>query len=195
MPDDDRFPARLSPTWRKVLRGFELGESPVRITGDMVIALADTVRRVHGVALLPSMAERMQQAAISGQPFQRTRIPGRRHVPTEIAEQAAAALSVTMQRELALVSPAEASLLLARKILAELAYHYGFDRMAQKLIKDADSPGQFRVVVSEMLSSEPVSRLAERFLVRPTGDGLRAPPRKLQRLSPTQLLATPLEDL
>src|SRR5215467_13213938 len=103
MPDDDRFPRHLTPSWRKVLRGLQ-GRDPVDRVADAVTqALAATVRTVHGVPSLPGLAERMQEAATSGTPLQRPLSPDVRHVPTEIAEQIAASLAVTMQRELALV--------------------------------------------------------------------------------------------
>jgi hypothetical protein len=195
VPDDDRFPRALSPAWRKVRHGLEGGESIARLTGDVVIAMADTVRRVGGVRSLPGIAARMQHAAISGQPFQRRPVKGRCHVPTEIAEQTAAALAATIQEELALVSPAEAALLLARRVLDGLACHYGFDRMVQGLIKDAYGPSELRAIFAEILSAEPVSALARRFVARPDGLGLRAPARHLRRLSAVELLSTPLEDL
>lgn len=137
MPGDDRFSRYLTPTWKRALRSLQGREPAERVADNLTAAaLAATMRTVHGVPMLPQIAQRMQEAAIHGTRFETIARPDTRHVPTELAEQAAAALAVTMQRELALVSPAQAALILARKVVAELAYHYGFDRMPHKLLGD-----------------------------------------------------------
>lgn len=52
MPDDDRFPRYLSPAER---------------VGDAVTkAVAATIRTVHGIPSLPTLAERMREAAAKG---------------------------------------------------------------------------------------------------------------------------------
>jgi hypothetical protein len=133
MPDDDRFPRYLSPAWRTVLRSRQ-GHDPAERVGDAVTkALAATIRAVHRIPSLPSLAEKMREAASRGDPPRFDYPAGREHVPTKIAERAAATLAMTMQRDLALVSPAGATLLLARRVVKDLAYHYGFDRMVQAL--------------------------------------------------------------
>jgi hypothetical protein len=133
----------------------------------------------------------MQEAAAAGTVTQ-SRIPGsaeaRWHAPTDIAERAAAALAATMPEELALVSPGEAALLLARRMLADLAFHCGFDRMAPLLTGEGTyDAGELQSLLAQILASDQVSKLAKRLLTRPDGAGLRAPRRRQRRL--------PLEDL
>ncbi len=195
MPDDDRFSRYIGPAWRKVLRSLQGRDAPERL-GDVVTqALAATVRAVHGVPSLPDLAERMQEAAVRGQPLERRPAPDVRHVPTEIAEQIAAGLATSMQRELALVSPGQAAGLLAHRLLAGFAYHYGFDRMVQILVKDTYTIRDLRAVMTDVLSGEQVSKLAGRFAARPTGDGLRAPARRARSRLMPELLTTDLEGL
>jgi hypothetical protein len=66
MPDDDRFPRYLSPAWGKVLRCLQ-GHDPVERVGDAVTkAVAATIRTVHWIPSLPSLAEKMREAASRG---------------------------------------------------------------------------------------------------------------------------------
>jgi len=195
MPDDDRFSRYLTPAWKRVLRSLQGRDPAERISDNLTTALAATMRAVHGVPMLPQIAERMQEAAIHGTRFEKIARLDARHVPTELAEQAAAALAVTMQRELALVSPAQAALILARKVVAEVAHHYGLERMLHKLLKDDYTISEVRVLFADALSGEQVAKLTTRFLARPTGDGLRAPARKLRRLAGPDLLNADLDAL
>jgi hypothetical protein len=193
MPDDDRFSTYLTPRWRKVFRSLQGHDPASRIEDAVTQALAATVRVVHGVSSLPSLAERMREAAVRGSSLQLANRRG--HVPTEIAEQAAAALATTMQRDLALVSPAQAALLLARRILTDLAYHYGFDRMVPVLLKDAYTASDLRAVMTEVLAGEQVSRLATRFLSRPSGKGLHAPAKQMRKRALADLIDIDLDAL
>ena len=195
MPDDDRFPRYLTPAWRKVLVSLQGHDAPDRVRDVMTQALAATVRAVHGVPSLPDLAARMREAAVHGRPLDRVPISDGRHVPTEIAEQIAAGLAVSMQRELALVSPAQAANLLAQRLLTGFAYHYGFDRMVQILVKDTYTIRDLRAIMTDALSGEQVTRLAARFVARPTGDGLRAPARQARRRLLPELLTMDLEAL
>jgi hypothetical protein len=195
MPDDDRFSRYLTPRWKRVLRSLQGRDPAERVADNLTAALAATMRTVHGVPPLPQIAERMQEAAISGTRFEKIARPDARHVPTVLAEQAAAALAVTMQRELALVSSAQAALVLARKVVTEVAYHYGFDRMLDKLLNDERTTSDVRELFAGALSGDQVAKLTTRFLERPTGDGLRAPARKLRRLAGPELLDADLETL
>jgi len=198
MPDDDRFSRHLTPAWRKVLRSLQGHDPAERIADAVAQALAATVRTVQGVPSLPGLAERMREAAAGGSSFRRdvtAGAPNGSHVPTEIAEQAAAVLAATMQRELALVSPGQAAMLLARRVLADLAYHYGFDRMVRQLVNKEYTATELRAVMAEVVAGEQVSRLATRFLSRPSGDGLRAPPRRLRKRPLADLLGVDLEAL
>jgi 7-cyano-7-deazaguanine synthase in queuosine biosynthesis len=134
----------------------------------------------------------MQDAAAAGS-VSRSRLPGsaeaRRHVPTDVAERAAAALAAGMPGELALVSPPEAALVLARRLLGDLAFHYGFDRMAPLLTRDGiyDAP-ELQSLLTEVLASDQVSKLAKRLLNRPDGVGLRAPSRSRPPVAAENLL-------
>ena len=195
MPDDDRFPRYLSPAWRKVLRCLQ-GHDPADRVGDAVTnALAATIRTIHGIPSLPSLAEKMRKAASRGDSLHFDPPAGREHVPTKIAERAAATLAMTMQRELALVSPADATLLFARRVVKDLAYHYGFDRMVQALPQESYGYGDLRAVMTAALAGDPMARLAAGFASRPTGEGLRAPARRGQKRAPADLLDTDLESL
>lgn len=93
MPDDDRFPRYLSPAWRKALRCLQ-GHDPADRVGDAVTkALAATIRTIHGIPSLPSLAEKMREAASRGDSLHFDPPAGREHVPTKIAERAAATLA------------------------------------------------------------------------------------------------------
>lgn len=195
MPDDDRFPRYLSPAWRKVLRCLQ-GHDPAERVGDAVTkAVAATIRTIHGIPSLPSLAEKMREAAATGDSLRLDSQASREHVPTKIAERAASTLAVTMQRDLALVSPADATLLLARRVVKDLAYHYGFDRMIQALPQGSYRHGDLRAVMTAALAGDPMAKLAARFASRPTGEGLRAPAKRGQRRALADLLDTDLESL
>jgi hypothetical protein len=195
MPDDDRFSRYLTPAWKRVLRSLQGRDPAERVADNLTTALAATMRAVHGVPMLPQIAERMQEAAIHGTRFEKIARPDTRHVPTELAERAAAALAVTMQRGLALVSPAQAALILARKVVTEVAHHYGLERMLHKLLQDEYTISEVRALFADALSGDQVTKLTARFLAHPTGSGLRAPDRKLRRLAATELLNADLEAL
>src|SRR5260370_7578124 len=86
MPDDDRFSRYIGPAWRKVLRSLQGRDAPERL-GDVVTqALAATWRAVHGVPSLPDLAQRMQQAAVRGQPLDRRPAPAPTPIPTQIPD-------------------------------------------------------------------------------------------------------------
>jgi hypothetical protein len=199
MPDDDRMPGYLGASWRKVRRCLQARE-PVERTADAIsVALAGTLRATHGVPRLAGIAARMQEVAFAGAPAQ-SRVPGsdeaRRHVPTDIAERAAGCLAATMPEVLALVSPEEASLLLAKRLLADLAYHYGLDRIAPLLVAEGEyDPGELQSFFDEVLASEQVSKLAKRLLDRPNGKGLRAPRRRRFKMPLKDLLETDLAEV
>jgi hypothetical protein len=200
MPDDDRIPTSLTAPWKRVLR-YLRGQRPVEETADAVAsAMAATLRNVHGVPGLPEIAHRMQEAAAGGTAGH-SRVPGsadaRRHVPTDVAERAAAGFAATMSSELALVSPAAAALMLARRVIAGLAYHYGLDRIGPLLAAEGVySTHELQDLFSEILASDQVSKLAKRLIARPTGEGLRAPDRRRRvRKSLEDFINTPIADL
>lgn len=200
MPDDDRIPRRMTAAWLKVMRCLRNGRPTAEAADAVTSALAATLRDVHGVPELPEIAARMQEAAVSGAVIQ-SRVPGsggaRRHVPTDVAERAAAGFAATMRSELALVSPAQATLLLAKRVIANLAYHYGLDRIGPLLAADGVySTRELQDLFTEILASDQVSKLTKRWLARPDGVGLRAPARQRRvRISLEDLVNTPIADL
>lgn len=199
MPDDDRIPRKVTGKWNKVLRCLR-NRLPAEDTTDAVAsAIAETIRDVHGVPDLPVIAVRMRQAATAGTAVHSC-VPGseraRTHVPTDVAERAAAGFAATMQSELALVSPAQAAFLLARRVVAGLAYSYGLDRIAPLLAAEGSyTTAELQGLFNEILASEQVSRLAKYLLKRPTGQGLRAPRRQRARRQTRDLLNTPIAEL
>lgn len=200
MPDDDKIPTTLTAPWKKVLRCLRSRRPTEEATNAVTSAMAATLRNVHGVPGLPDIARRMQTAAASGTVGQ-SRIPGlgdaRHHVPTDVAERAAAGFAATMRSELALVSPGTAALMLARRVIAGLAYHYGLDRIGPLLAAEGVyNTGELQDLFSEILASDQISKLAKRFHARPTGEGLRAPDRQRRtHKSLEDLIDTPIAEL
>lgn len=199
MPDDDRIPRNLTGKWNKVLRCLRNRLPKDETTNAVTSAIAETIRRVHGVPDLPVIAARMQQSAAAGT-ADRSRIPGsgraRVHVPTDVAERAAAGFAATMQSDLALISPAQAAFLLARRVVDGLAHVYGLDRIAPLLAAEGSyTTGELQGLFNEILASDQVSKLAKYLLKRPTGEGLRAPRRGRPRRQTRDLLNTPIGEL
>src|ERR1035437_1019503 len=196
MPDDDRFPQYLSPSWKKVLRCLQRRRPADNAADAVASAIAATIRDVRGVPGLPAIVARMQEDAAAGAAVQ-SRLPGsaqtRSHVPTDVAERAAAGFAATMQSELALVSPTHAAMLLARRVVEGLAYHYGLDRIAPLLAAGGVySTRELRDLFSEILASDQISKLAKSLLMKPTGKGLRAPARRRARRPLNELINTPI---
>jgi hypothetical protein len=139
MPDDDRIPRALTGAWRRVLRSLQGRQPAERTASTVVSALAATLRSVHGVPGLPGIAAQMQDAAQAGLATG-SWIPAsdaaRRHIPTRVAERAAAALVGTLREGLALVSPDSAAMILAERVVRDLAYTYGLDRIAPVLLAE-----------------------------------------------------------
>lgn len=200
MPDDDRFPRGMTAAWRKVMRCLRSRRSAAEAADAVASALAATLRDVHGVPDLPQIVARMQEAAASGAPIQ-SRVPGsedaRRHIPTDVAERAAAGFAATMRSELALVSPTQATMLLGKRVIANLAYHYGLDRIGPLLAADGVyGTRELQDLFTEILASDQVSRLTKRWLERLDGVGLRAPSRQRRvRRSLEDLVNTPIAEL
>ena len=200
MPDDDRIPTSLTAPWKKVLRCLRSRRPAEETTDAVTTAMAATLRDVHGVPGLPDIALRMQEAAASGT-VEQSRVPGsadaRRHVPTDVAERAAAGFAATMRSELALVSPGTAALMLSRRVVAGLAYHYGLDRIGPLLAAEGVySTRELQDLFREVLASDQISKLAKRLLARPTGEGLRAPDRRRRARRPLEdFINTPIAEL
>jgi hypothetical protein len=199
VPDDDRMPSYLGSSWRKVLRCLQGRESVERTADAVSVALAATLRSAHGVPRLAGIAAQMQEAVASGAPAQ-SRVHGsedaRQHVPTDIAERAAGCLAATMPEVLALVSPEKASLILAERLLADLAYHYGLDGIAPLLVAEGQyDAAELQSLLDDVLASEQISKLAKRLLNRPNGTGLRAPRQRRFKLPLNDLLDTDLAEV
>jgi hypothetical protein len=197
MPDDDRIPKTLTGPWKKVLRCLR-NRRPADETADAVTtALAATIRGVPG---LPDIALRMQEVA-ANETVGGSRVPAsedaRRHVPTDVAERAAAGVAATMRSELALVSPGTAALMLAKRVVAGLAYHYGLDRIGPLLAAEGVyRTSELQDLFSEILASDQISTLAKRLVARPTGEGLRAPDRQRRTRRPLEdIIHMPISDL
>jgi hypothetical protein len=199
MPDDDRIPRYLTASWRKVFRCLQGRESVERTADAVTGALAATLHTSHGVPGIRGIAVQMQQSAADGTVGQ-SRVPdsedARRHAPTDIAERAAAMLAATMPDVLALVSPDQAALMLANRVLADLAYHYGLDRMVPLLAAEGTyDTGELQALLAEILASEQISKLAKRLLARPNGIGVRAPRRRRFRRPLEEILNADLAEV
>lgn len=178
MPDDDRIPRALTGAWRRVLRSLQ-GQQPAERTASMVVsALAATLRSVQGVPGLHGIAAQMHHAARAGLvtgSWMPASDAARRHVPTRVAERAAAALVATMREKLALVSPDQAAMMLAERVVHDLAYAYGLDRIAPVLLAEGryDTAELQRLLAEAQKARSPASAPAAcsswRPALRPRG--------------------------
>ena len=168
MPDDDKLPRSLSARWQRVLKAFKAGESQEAIEHHVAKATAETLRRTHGVPELPALSAQMYLAAATGYDGHGADGSNRRalsaHIPTRLARQAVDALSAVMKERLALTSPDTAALLLARRVVAEVAYAFGLDRMAPVLMGDGFDPVELRHRFEGIAQSNPLGELAKRLL-------------------------------
>jgi hypothetical protein len=64
MPDDDRFPRRLTARWKKVLWCLKRQDPAEQVADAVARALAGTLRDTHGVPQIEVIAAQMQQAAM-----------------------------------------------------------------------------------------------------------------------------------
>ena len=196
MPDDDKLPRFLSTRWRRVLKAFQAGESQEAIEHHVAKATADTLRRTHGVPELPALGAQMYLAAAPGygaDNSSRRTLPT--HIPTRLARQAADALSAVMKERLVLTSPETAAQLLARRVVAEVAFAFGLDRMAPVLMGDGLDPVEFRRRFEGIAQSNPLGELAKRLLAHPDGSGLRAPGRRRPKLATADLMDVDIEEM
>ena len=130
-----------------------------------------------------------------------SRLPGsaqtRSHVPTDVAERAAAGFAATMQSELALVSPAHGGAA-AGQAGGARAWRTTTALTASAPLLAAEgvySTRELRDLFSEILASDQISKLAKSLVMRPTGKGLRAPARRRTRRPLEELINTPLGEL
>jgi hypothetical protein len=196
MPDDDKLPRSLSARWRRVLKAFQAGESQEAIEHYVAKATAETLRRTHGVPELPALAGQMYQAAAPGgaaESSSRRALPA--HIPTRLARQAVDALSAVMKERLALTSPETAAQLLAGRVVADVAYAFGLDRMAPVLMGNGFDPGELRRRFEGIAQSNPLRELAKRLLAHPDGSGLRAPGQPRPKLATADLMDIDIEDM
>ena len=199
MPDDDRIPRALTGAWRRVLRSLQGRQPAERTASTVVSALAATLRSVHGVPGLPDIAAQMQDAARVGQAtgsWMPASNAGRRHIPTRVAERAAAALVGTLREKLALVSPDSAAMMLAERVVRDLAYTYGLDRIAPVVLAEGRyDTAELQGLMAEVLADDRISQLAKRLLARPDATGLRAPARRRSRMALRELAYADVEAL
>jgi hypothetical protein len=200
MPDDDRIPKTLTAPWKKVLRCLRNRRPEDETTDAVTTAIVATLRSVQGVPGLPGIALRMQEVAANqagGASHVSASEDAWHHVPTDVAERAAAGFAATMRSELALVSPGTAALMLAKRVIAGLAYHYGLDRIGPLLAAEGVyGTRELQGLFSEILASDQISKLAKRLVARPTGDGLRAPDRQRRTRRPLEdIINMPIAEL
>jgi hypothetical protein len=196
MPDDDKLPRSLSGRWRRVLKAFQAGESQEAIEHHVAKATAETLRRAHGIPELPALGAQMYLAAAPGygaDSSSRRVLPI--HVPTRLARQAVDALSAVMKERLVLTSPETAAQLLARRVVADVAYAFGLDRMAPVLMGDGFDPVELRRRFEGIAQSNPLGELAKRLLAHPDGSGLRAPGQRRPKLATAELMDVDIEEM
>jgi hypothetical protein len=196
MPDDDKLPRSLSARWQRVLKAFRAGESQEAIEHHVAKAAAETLRRTHGVPELPALGTQMCLDAGTGygaDGSSRRAMPA--HIPTRLARHAVDALSAVMKDRLALTSPDTAALLLARRVVAEVVYAFGLDRMAPVLMGDGFDPVELRHRFEIIAQSNPLGELAKRLLAHPDGTGLRAPGRRRLKLATADLMNVDIEEM
>jgi hypothetical protein len=196
MPDDDKVLRSLSARWQRVLKAFRAGESQEAIEHHVAKAAAETLRRTHGVPELPALGAQMYLDAATGHGADgssRRAMPA--HIPTRLARQAVDALSAVMKERLALTSPDTAALLLARRVVAEVVYAFGLDRMAPVLMGDGFDPAELHHRFESIAQSNPLGELAKRLLAHPDGTGLRAPGRRRLKLATADLMDVDIEEM
>ena len=196
MPDDDKLPRALGAGWQRVLKAFRAGESQEAIEHHVAKAAAETLRRNHGVPELPALGAQMYLDAATGygaDGSSRRAMPA--HIPTRLARQAVDALSAVMKERLALTSPDTAALLLARRVVAEVTYAFGLDRMAPVLMGDGFDPVELHHRFESIAQSNPLGELAKRLLAHPDGTGLRAPGRRRLKLATADLMDVDIEEM
>jgi hypothetical protein len=199
MPDDDKLPRSLSARWWRVLKAFKAGESQEALEHHVAKAAAETLRRTRGVPELAALGAQMYMAAATGYYGHGDDGSSSRtlsaHIPTRLARQAIYALSGAMKERLALTSPDAAALLLARRVVADVVYTFGLDRMAPVLMGDGFDPVELRRRFEGIAQSNPLGELAKRLLAHPDGSGLRAPGRRRLKLATADLMDVNIEDM
>lgn len=198
MPDDDRMSRSLTGRWRRVLKAIQAGESQEAIEHHVAKATAETLRRAHGVPELPALGAKVYVAAATGDhgPDDSSNLADLPdHIPTRLARQAVDALSVVIKDRMVLTSPDTAALMLARRVVADVAYAFGLDRMAPVLMSKGFSATELRRQFEQITYSNPLGELAKRLLTHPDGSGLRAPPHYRPKLATAALMDLDIEEM
>jgi hypothetical protein len=191
VPDDDKMPRSLSGRWRRVLKALQAGEPLDDIAYHVARATADSLRRMHGVPELPNLGARLYHevtGGADGQSAETGSSASPSHIPTKLARRAADVLSIVMKDRLALISPDSASQALARRVVADVAYAFGLDRMAPVLLANGYDDRELRRQYENLAHSNPLGELARRLLAHPDGTGLRAPGRPRPKLATSDLM-------
>lgn len=193
MPDGDKIPVGIYGRWRKVLRSFDARESVERIADDVAGALASDVRRAGGLVGLGVAGITQGAAAPVGGPAP---APATAQAPGDSsAEEFTGAVALALGDHLALTSSPQAAYRLAERLVTRLAWSR-FERMIIRLVGDkkyaaVELYARFR----EVLSDEAIGNLVSHILRHPTGEGLRAPNKRLHKLPMKELLDTDLGSL
>jgi hypothetical protein len=197
MPDDDRMPRSLGGGWRRVLKAIQAREPQEAIAYHVAKATAETLRRTHGIPDLPALSARLHRATVGGSSDHGDDEDGYRalpaHIPTRLARRAVDVLAAVMKDHLALSSPDSAAQMLARRVVADVAYTFGLDRIAPVLVASGYSHSELRRQFEDITLSNPLSELARRLLAHPDATGLRAPGQRRPKLGMADLMDIDIE--
>jgi hypothetical protein len=197
MPDDDRLPRTLTGYWRRVFKAFRAEESAEAIEYHVARATAETLRRAHGIPDLPVLGANFHRAVTSDVPGSPSAGPSSRspHIPTRIAVRAVDVMPDVLGGQLSRPSPKEAAIMLTRRVVAEVAFAAGLDRMAPALIEDGQDPGKLYDRFRAAVSGDLLEKLAARLLAHPDGSGLVAPGRARPKVTTADLMDIDLMDM
>lgn len=199
MPDDDRLPRSLSGRWRRVLKAFQAGEPQADIEYHVARATAESLRRAHGVPDLLALSGRLCQVASSPLAGLGGAAGGARvlpaHIPARLARRAVDVLSSVMKDRMALIPPQSAAQMLAHRIVTDVAYANGLDRMAPVLMAGGHGPAELRRRFEAIVQSNPLCELARRLLAHPDASGLRAPGQRRPKLATADLMDIDIQEI
>jgi hypothetical protein len=196
MPDGDYLAWRAGRKWVKVANLLKCSASSVEIEDAVASAVANSIRASGGVPQFPAVMDSVQQAAEDGSD-KSVAIPSSSGdgVVGRLLDEVAHALVTTMQTGMHLVSPVSATELVARRLLNRVAMA-GLDHMLPGLIGEGHfTMTELRALVVRLVDSPPMATLRDRFIRRPSGEGLRAPDRRTPAKPMAELLHTGLDDL
>lgn len=197
MPDGDYLVWNAGGKWRKVHNLLRSGAPVVQIEDAVASAVASTIRVSGGVEELAAVADSIRQAAADdGEPaFEIARQASRAGMIGRLLDEVAPALVETMHDRLKLVSPVEATEVLAGRLVERIA-EAGLDQLVPKLVADGRfTMTQLRELFVKLARSTQLAVLSDRFVRHPTGEGLLAPKRRTERKPLDKLIETGLDDL